>query len=87
MALYAYLRAHPNATRAELEDAMDGNLCRCTGYRPILDAIKSVLTLSRSFFFSLSFSFFSSLSLFFLSFSLSLSLSLSLSCKLQLLLD
>jgi len=41
MAVYAYLRAHPHATRAELEDAMDGNLCRCTGYRPILDAIKS----------------------------------------------
>jgi xanthine dehydrogenase/oxidase len=42
MAVYAFLREHPNATRAELEDSMDGNLCRCTGYRPILDAIKTV---------------------------------------------
>ena len=25
-------------TRAELADALAGNLCRCTGYRPILDA-------------------------------------------------
>jgi xanthine dehydrogenase small subunit len=26
------------ATRQELADALSGNLCRCTGYRPILDA-------------------------------------------------
>ncbi|KAF5834564.1 hypothetical protein DUNSADRAFT_8731 [Dunaliella salina] len=28
-------------TAAELRDALDGNLCRCTGYRPIVDACKS----------------------------------------------
>lgn len=42
MALYAYLREYPNATPNEIEEAMDGNLCRCTGYRPILDAAKSL---------------------------------------------
>ena len=42
MALYAYLRSHPNATKEEIEDCLDGNLCRCTGYRPILDAAKTV---------------------------------------------
>jgi len=42
MALYAFLRAEPNATPAQIEDAMDGNLCRCTGYRPIIDAAKSL---------------------------------------------
>lgn len=26
------------ASRAEMADALSGNLCRCTGYRPILDA-------------------------------------------------
>lgn len=41
MALYAFLRAHPNATKADIEDSFDGNLCRCTGYRPILDAAKT----------------------------------------------
>ncbi|CBJ27195.1 conserved unknown protein [Ectocarpus siliculosus] len=42
MALYALLRSNPSATPAEIEDGLDGNLCRCTGYRPILDAAKSL---------------------------------------------
>jgi len=42
MAMYTFFRNHPNATLEEVEEAMDGNLCRCTGYRPILDAAKSL---------------------------------------------
>lgn len=37
MALSARLESAPLGT-AELERLFDGNLCRCTGYRPILDA-------------------------------------------------
>lgn len=40
MALYAQLCKDPRSTREQLERAIDGNLCRCTGYRPILDAIR-----------------------------------------------
>lgn len=39
--LYALLRNHIDPSELEIEEAFDGNLCRCTGYRPILDAAQS----------------------------------------------
>ena len=33
-----YCQAGTKATRQQLADELSGNLCRCTGYRPILDA-------------------------------------------------
>ncbi|CAM9133456.1 unnamed protein product, partial [Ascophyllum nodosum] len=42
MALYALLRSNPSATAEEIEHGLGGNLCRCTGYRPILDAAKTL---------------------------------------------
>lgn len=39
--LYALLRNDIDPTELEIEEAFDGNLCRCTGYRPILDAAQS----------------------------------------------
>ncbi|KAK5579855.1 hypothetical protein RB653_009543 [Dictyostelium firmibasis] len=41
MALYAFLRSNPNSSQKDIEQNFDGNLCRCTGYRPILDVAKS----------------------------------------------
>lgn len=29
MALYSYLRANPGATQLDIEENLDGNLCRC----------------------------------------------------------
>jgi len=35
----AFLKNKPNPTRDEARDAISGNLCRCTGYETIIDAI------------------------------------------------
>ncbi|CAG8545594.1 29996_t:CDS:10, partial [Gigaspora margarita] len=40
MSLYSLLRNNPNPSEEEAEECFDGNLCRCTGYRPILDTAK-----------------------------------------------
>ena len=39
MTLDAYLREHPSPTEDEVREALTGNLCRCTGYRPIVEAV------------------------------------------------
>lgn len=39
MAAKALLDRVPNPTREDVVDAISGNLCRCTGYEPIVEAI------------------------------------------------
>jgi xanthine dehydrogenase/oxidase len=41
MNMSEFIVNHPKATKKEIEDAFDGNLCRCTGYRPILTGMKT----------------------------------------------
>jgi carbon-monoxide dehydrogenase small subunit len=39
MSARALLMRNPDPTEAEVEEAICGNLCRCTGYKPIVAAI------------------------------------------------
>ena len=39
MSAYALLSSNPRPTRREIEEAISGNLCRCTGYVKIVDAV------------------------------------------------
>jgi aerobic-type carbon monoxide dehydrogenase small subunit (CoxS/CutS family) len=42
MAGLAYLRDEPDADRAAIREAIGGNVCRCTGYENILNALETV---------------------------------------------
>lgn len=44
MSSKALLDKNPNPSDEEICDALEGNLCRCTGYRPIIKSIKAVLS-------------------------------------------
>jgi aerobic-type carbon monoxide dehydrogenase small subunit (CoxS/CutS family) len=39
MTMTAFLDAHPKPTEPEVREALSGNLCRCTGYQHIVDAV------------------------------------------------
>lgn len=40
MTLVPFLRDNPNPSEEEIRHALSGNLCRCTGYQHIVDAVK-----------------------------------------------
>lgn len=40
MTLVPFVETHPNPTEAEIREAISGNLCRCTGYQHIVQAVQ-----------------------------------------------
>jgi carbon-monoxide dehydrogenase small subunit len=42
MAALSLLNTNPHPTEDEVKRALEGNLCRCTGYRKIIDAVLSL---------------------------------------------
>ncbi|MBX3538935.1 MAG: (2Fe-2S)-binding protein [Chelatococcus sp.] len=43
MVAHALVKDHPHASREEIIDALRGNICRCTGYVKIIDAVADVV--------------------------------------------
>ena len=39
MSLVPFLEKHPDPTEEEIREAIDGNLCRCTGYQNMIGAV------------------------------------------------
>ncbi|KAK7074023.1 hypothetical protein SK128_004965 [Halocaridina rubra] len=44
MNMYGLTQNNPAWTASDVEKSLDANICRCTGYRPILEAFKSITT-------------------------------------------
>lgn len=42
MTLIPFLRENPHPTEEQIREAISGNLCRCTGYQNIIEAVKWV---------------------------------------------
>jgi aerobic-type carbon monoxide dehydrogenase small subunit (CoxS/CutS family) len=40
MTVDAFLREHPAPAEAEIREALAGNLCRCTGYKAVIEAVE-----------------------------------------------
>jgi carbon-monoxide dehydrogenase small subunit len=44
MTMKAFLDEHPSPSEAEIREALSGNLCRCTGYQHIVEAVTLAAT-------------------------------------------
>jgi xanthine dehydrogenase small subunit len=48
MSLFALYKSNADPSRTEIDDALAGNLCRCTGYRPIVAAANAMYELPQA---------------------------------------
>ncbi|MGI9271787.1 MAG: xanthine dehydrogenase small subunit [Woeseiaceae bacterium] len=48
MSLFALYESNATPSRTEIDDALAGNLCRCTGYRPIVAAANAMYELPKA---------------------------------------
>jgi len=48
MTMTAYLKQNPQPSEHEVREALSGNLCRCTGYQNIVDAMLSAAQMMRA---------------------------------------
>lgn len=42
MSVYALMQDNPSPSEQEIRRAISGNICRCTGYQQIVDAVRSL---------------------------------------------
>uniref|UniRef100_A0AAR2LBM3 FAD-binding PCMH-type domain-containing protein n=1 Tax=Pygocentrus nattereri TaxID=42514 RepID=A0AAR2LBM3_PYGNA len=49
MSIYTLLRNKPQPTMEEIRETLGGNLCRCTGYRPIIEGYRTFCEVISSF--------------------------------------
>ncbi len=47
MTVVEFLKLNPDPTRDEVAEAISGNLCRCTGYQQIIDAVLAAAEIMR----------------------------------------
>jgi carbon-monoxide dehydrogenase small subunit len=47
MSLDAFLRTHPDPGEQEIREALAGNICRCTGYEAMVEAVRSAAAAMR----------------------------------------
>uniref|UniRef100_A0A8C2D390 Aldehyde oxidase 6 n=1 Tax=Cyprinus carpio TaxID=7962 RepID=A0A8C2D390_CYPCA len=49
MSMYTLLRNNPQPTMEDVTEGLAGNLCRCTGYRPIVDGYRTFCEVNKLF--------------------------------------